>query len=77
MTYTGKICLRNGYRFWNFNPSAAFAFNPYGLFGNDTVFQEPMPGECIAGKWLLNRYLFARWGCVVRGTAMIRRRSWV
>lgn len=61
---------------------AAFVFNLYGVFGSDCVYeepmlsQEPMPSECIDGKWLLKEYLFARWGCVVRGTAMIRRESW-
>jgi len=55
---------------------AAFVFNPYGVFESDFVFQEAMPGERIDGKWLLKRYLFARWGCVVRGTAMIRRDAW-
>ncbi|MGH8433930.1 MAG: glycosyltransferase family 2 protein [Pseudomonas sp.] len=55
----------------------AFVFNPYGVFESDFVYQEPMPGECIDGKWLLEKYLFRRWGCVVRGTAMIRRTAWV
>ena len=55
---------------------AAFVFNPYGVFESDFIYQEPMPGACIDGKWLLERYLFARWGCVVRGTAMIRREAW-
>ena len=55
---------------------AAFVFNPYGVFESDLIYQEPMPGSCIDGKWLLERYLFARWGCVVRGTAMIRREAW-
>lgn len=58
------------------NPNAAFVFNPYGVYESDFVYQESMPGECIDGKWLLNHYLFARWGCVVRGTAMIRRSAW-
>lgn len=54
----------------------AFVFNPYGVFKSDFVYQEPMPGECIDGAWLLKSYLFARWGCCVRGTAMIRRDAW-
>jgi GT2 family glycosyltransferase len=54
----------------------AFVFNPYAVYDSDFVFQEPMPGEYIDGKWLLEHYLFARWGCVVRGTAMIRREAW-
>lgn len=55
---------------------AAFVFNPYGVFESDFIYQEPMPGECIDGNWLLKEYLFARWGCAVRGTAMIRREVW-
>lgn len=55
---------------------AAFVFNPYGVFESDYVYQEPMPSECIDGNWLLKKYLFARWGCVVRGTAMVRREAW-
>jgi glycosyltransferase involved in cell wall biosynthesis len=56
--------------------NAAFVFNPYGVFESDFIYQESMPGECIDGNWLLKKYLFARWGCVVRGTAMIRREAW-
>lgn len=55
---------------------AAFVFNPYGVFESDFIYQEPMPGECIDGDWFLKNYLFPRWGCVVRGTAMIRREAW-
>lgn len=58
------------------HPDAAFVFNPYGVFESDFIYQEPMPGECIDGKWLLKKYLFSRWGCVVRGTAMIRHGAW-
>lgn len=60
----------------NQHPDAAFVFNPYGVFESDFIYEDPMPGECIDGRWLLERYLFARWGCVVRGTAMIRRVAW-
>lgn len=55
---------------------AAFVFNPYGVFERDFIYEEPMPSECIDGKWLLEQYLFSRWGCAVRGTAMIRRDAW-
>ena len=54
----------------------AFVFNPYGVFESDFIYQESMPGASIDGKWLLETYLFSRWGCVVRGTAMIRREAW-
>lgn len=53
-----------------------FVFNSYGIFGGDSTFEEEMPDENIDGKWLLEHHLFAHWGCVVRGTAMIRRRAW-
>jgi len=58
-------------------PQVGFVFNPYGVYESDYIYQEPMPGELIDGEWLLNNYLFPRWGCVVRGTAMIRRNAWV
>lgn len=54
----------------------AFVFNSYGVFQSKFIHEDPMPGESIDGKWLLERYLFANWGCVVRGTAMIRRSAW-
>ena len=55
---------------------AAFVFNPYGVYQSDFIYQEAMPGECIDGHWLLDQYLLPRWGCAVRGTAMIRRSAW-
>jgi len=58
------------------NPNAAFVFNCYAIFDSDRISVSPMPGELIEGKWLLEHYLFPHWGCVVRGTAMIRRDAW-
>jgi glycosyltransferase involved in cell wall biosynthesis len=58
------------------HPDAAFVFNPYGVDGSDVVHESPMPGECFSGHWLMETYLLPRWGCVVRGTAMIRRTAW-
>jgi GT2 family glycosyltransferase len=58
------------------HPDVGFVFNPYGKFESDYVYREAMPGECIPGSWMLDNYLLARWGCVVRGTAMIRRSAW-
>lgn len=58
------------------HPEAGFVFNPYGVDGSDHVYRESMPGECLDGRWLLEHYLFPRWGCAVRGTAMIRREAW-
>lgn len=54
----------------------AFVFNPYGVYQSDFVYQEAMPGERIGGHWLLDNYLLPRWGCAVRGTAMIHRSAW-
>lgn len=58
------------------HPDVGFVFNAYGKYQSDYVYREPMPGEYLSGQWLLDEYLFARWGCVVRGTAMIRREAW-
>jgi glycosyltransferase involved in cell wall biosynthesis len=58
------------------HPEVAFVFNEYGVYQSDYVYREDMPGECIDGHWLLDHYLLPRWGCPVRGTAMIRRSSW-
>lgn len=58
------------------HPDVSFVFNPYAKFGHDEIYQSPMPGERIDGNWLLERYLFPHWGCVIRGTAMIRRDAW-
>ena len=55
---------------------AAFVFNPYGVYESDLIHEEPMPSDRIDGKWLLEHYLFARWGSAVRGTAMIRHEAW-
>jgi glycosyltransferase involved in cell wall biosynthesis len=57
-------------------PDVAFVFNPYKDYVSGHVYKEYMPGEHIDGKWLLNNYLFPRWGCVIRGTAIIRRDAW-
>lgn len=58
------------------HPDVGFVFNPYGVYQSDFVYEDPMPGEWIDGRWLLERYLFPRWGCIVRGTAMIQRKAW-
>lgn len=55
------------------NPRASFVFNPYGVYGSELIYGEKMPGESFDGRWLLDNYLLPRWGCIVRGTAMIRR----
>jgi glycosyltransferase involved in cell wall biosynthesis len=57
-------------------PDVGFVFNPYGTYGSAVVSGDPMPADRIDGHWLLEQYLLPRWGCIVRGTAMIRRESW-
>lgn len=58
------------------HPDATFVYNPYGAYQSDFIHQHPMPGERVTGEWMLKEYLFGDWGCVVRGTAMIRRKAW-
>ena len=53
-----------------------FVFNEYRLEDSDVDLSEPIPDGRVEGKWLLEKYLFPRWGCPVRGTAMIRRSAW-
>jgi glycosyltransferase involved in cell wall biosynthesis len=57
-------------------PDVAFVFNPYAVSESDFIHEYAMPGSSIDGKWLLHKHLFAQWGCIVRGTAMIRREAW-
>ena len=55
---------------------AAYVFNSYGVYQSDFVYWEAIPGECIHGHWFLDEFLLPRWGCAVRGTAMVRRSAW-
>jgi glycosyltransferase involved in cell wall biosynthesis len=57
-------------------PETGFVFNAYGVADSDFVRRETLPGDCINGRWLLEHYLFPRWGCLIWGTAMIRRSAW-
>jgi glycosyltransferase involved in cell wall biosynthesis len=54
----------------------AFVFNAYGVYESDFIYSEAIPAGRIEGRWLLENYLFPRWGCAVRGTAMICRSVW-
>ncbi len=58
------------------HPDIGFVFNEYRLEHSDVDLSEPIPGGRVDGMWLLNKFLFPRWGCPVRGTAMIRRTAW-
>jgi glycosyltransferase involved in cell wall biosynthesis len=55
------------------HPDVAFVFNPYAVHGSAERFGHPFDDEWLDGKQFLERHLFPRWGCPVRGTAMIRR----
>jgi glycosyltransferase involved in cell wall biosynthesis len=55
---------------------AGFVYNSYDC-PNSVVHHGPrLRQECVNGRWFLENRLFARWGCPVRGTAMIRRACW-
>jgi len=53
-----------------------FVFNAYGIHQSNFVYKEDLPAECLDGHWFLDTSLLPRWGCAVRGTAMIRRSAW-
>jgi GT2 family glycosyltransferase len=57
------------------HPDVGFVFNAYRdvsgrVMGHDFV------SERLDGAWFLERRLLPRWGCPVRGTALIRRSAW-
>lgn len=58
------------------HPEVSFVFNAYGVDQSNFVYREQFPGEAMTGNRFLESYLFPRWGCPVRGTALIRRESW-
>ncbi len=57
-------------------PDTNFVFNPYDIESADYTYGARLATERIDGRDFLERHLFARWGCPVRGTAMIRRSAW-
>lgn len=58
------------------NPSVGFVFNQYGVYGSDFVYRERFESEVINGNKFIEDNLFSGWGCIVRGTAMIRKSFW-
>ena len=58
------------------HPDVGFVFNAYALDKSTTVLREALPGERVDGGWFREHQLLRRWGCPVRGTAMIRRSAW-
>jgi glycosyltransferase involved in cell wall biosynthesis len=59
------------------NEDVGFVFNPYDVPDAEHLFGPRFSDERLEGSWFLEQFLFARWGCPVRGTAMIRRSLWV
>ena len=57
-------------------PDTTFVFNPYDVPNAEHHYGERFTSERIEGRYFLERHLFKRWGCPVRGTAMIRRSAW-
>jgi glycosyltransferase involved in cell wall biosynthesis len=58
------------------HPDVVFVFNQYGRHGHTDLYTQPIDGERIDGRLFFETYLLPRWGCPVRGTAMIRRSAW-
>ncbi|HTV25540.1 MAG TPA: glycosyltransferase family A protein [Polyangiaceae bacterium] len=56
-------------------PDVSFVFNPYAVHAEARVMGHPFSDERLDGARFLEQHLFPRWGCPVRGTAMIRRRD--
>lgn len=57
-------------------PEVTYVFNPYDAPNAEYHYGPRFQTERIDGDYLLEKFLFARWGCPVRGTAMIRRICW-
>jgi glycosyltransferase involved in cell wall biosynthesis len=53
-----------------------FVFNQYDSPNPEKHEGPGFSEERMDGHWFLEKFLFARWGCPVRGTAMIRRSMW-
>lgn len=61
----------------------SFVFNRYSSSAPERHGVSPYYGkhpaqneECLDGRWFLETFLLAQWGCPVRGTAMIRKSWW-
>jgi GT2 family glycosyltransferase len=55
---------------------AGFVFNRYESANPEKHKGPRFSEELLNGKWFLEKFLFAQWGCPVRGTAMTRRSLW-
>jgi GT2 family glycosyltransferase len=56
-------------------PDVTFVFNPYAVHADTKLLDHPFSDERLDGARFLEEHLFPRWGCPVRGTALIRRRD--
>lgn len=54
------------------HPSVGFVFNDYAT-GSPFDHKKLLLKRIMPGQWFLSHQLLARWGCLVRGTALIRR----
>jgi GT2 family glycosyltransferase len=57
-------------------PNAGFVFNVYDDGDAEHTYGPRLGRECVDGHWFLETRLFSRWGCPVRGTALIRKSTW-
>ncbi len=57
------------------HPDVGFVFNNYADAETGAVDRH-LDAERVDGRAFLDGHLLARWGCPVRGTAMIRRSCW-
>lgn len=58
------------------HPDVTYVFNPYDSPNAELHYGPRFAVDRIDGAYFLENFLFARWGCPVRGTAMIRRAFW-
>lgn len=57
------------------HPDVGFVFNAY-RDASGAYMGHDFSAERLDGTWFLERRLLPRWGCPVRGTALIRRSAW-
>lgn len=58
------------------NPGVSFVFNSYAQENTEFVWSHAIQRDFVVGQEFLWKYLLSRWGCPVRGTALIRRSHW-
>ena len=58
------------------NSTINFVFNAYDDGDAEHTYGRRFSVENIDGQYFLENFLFRRWGCPVRGTALVRRDAW-